>query len=113
MDHILLGCVFSREVWASFLGLFLIDDLVSVREENAMAWWTGVRKLLPKELRRGFDSLFLLVGWQLWKERNDRTFNREASSAAQVVQKVLQEIALWGAAGYKHLRTLDSRRLLA
>jgi hypothetical protein len=110
MDHILLGCVFGREGWAACLRLFLIDDMVLVREEITMAWWTTSRKQLPKELRRGFDSLFLLVGWHLWKERNARTFNRVASSAAQLLQTVEQEIALWCAAGYKHLGTLDSRR---
>jgi hypothetical protein len=65
MEHILLGCIFSREVWTSCLRLFRIADVVTVREENAMAWWTPARKLLPKELRRGFDSFVLLVGWQL------------------------------------------------
>lgn len=109
VDHILLGCVFSREVWAACLRLFLIDDMVLVMEENAMAWWTTSRKQLRKELRRGFDSLFLLVGWQLWKERNARMFNRVASSAAQLLQTVEQEITLWCAAGYKHLGTLDSQ----
>jgi len=27
------------------------------------------------ERRKGFDSLFFLVEWRLWKERNRRTFN--------------------------------------
>jgi hypothetical protein len=71
MDHIILGCVYSREVWATCLRRFLLHDLVVVvQEEGVMVWWTNSRKRLPKEIRRGFDSLFFLVGWLLRKERN-------------------------------------------
>jgi hypothetical protein len=76
-----------------------------------MVWWTNSRKRLPKEIRRGFDSLFFLVGWLLRKERNARTFNRVASSPAQLLEIIEQEIVLWCAAGYKHLVVLDARRL--
>jgi hypothetical protein len=41
--------------------------------DHAIAWWLWVRKLIPKPLRRGFDSFFLM-GWTLWKEHNARTF---------------------------------------
>jgi hypothetical protein len=43
-----------------------------------MAWWTDSRKRLPKQIHRGFDSLFFIVGWNLWKERNARTFDRSS-----------------------------------
>jgi hypothetical protein len=54
---------------------------VVVHEERAIHWWLHNRKLLPTTIRRGFDSLFFLIGWLLWKERNARTFNRDATSA--------------------------------
>jgi hypothetical protein len=44
------------------------------------------RKRLPKEIRRGFDSFFFIVGWLLWKERNTRTFNRVSSLPAQMME---------------------------
>jgi len=88
MDHLILGCVFSREVWDSCLQSFLLHDLVVVQQEDIMWWWTTSRKRLPKELRRGFDSLLLLVGWLMWKERNARTFNRVASSPAQLLESI-------------------------
>jgi hypothetical protein len=75
-----------------------------------MFWRTSLRKLLPKDLRRGFDSLVLLAGWLLWKERNDRTFNRVASTLTQLVAAIHQEATLWVVAGYKHLGALDARR---
>jgi hypothetical protein len=67
----------------------------------------------PKELHRGFDSLFLLVSRQLWKERNARTFKKMATSLAQVLEVIEQYVSMWCAARYKHLGTLDSRRRYA
>jgi hypothetical protein len=40
-------------------------NMVKVAEENAMAWWSASRKAVPKPLRRGFHSLFMLIGWML------------------------------------------------
>ena len=33
---------------------------------------------------RCFDSLFFLIGWMIWKERNAKTFNEAATSAVQL-----------------------------
>jgi hypothetical protein len=82
-----------------------LHDLVVIQEADTMLWWTSSRRRLPKEIRRGFDSLFLLVGWLLWKERNARTFNRIASSLVQLLENIEQEVAMWCAAGYKHPNT--------
>jgi hypothetical protein len=107
MDHIILGCVFNREVWASCLRRFLLHDLVVVEQVDIMLWWTSSR---PKEIRHGFDSLFLLIGWLLWKERNARTFNRIAAFPVQLLESIEQEVSMWCAAGYKRLGALESRR---
>jgi hypothetical protein len=42
-----------------------LQDFVTVVEDQAMLWWLTNRKRIPKALRRGFDSLFFLVGWSL------------------------------------------------
>lgn len=102
--------VFLVEVWETCLRRFLLHGLVVVQEMGVMLWWTTSRKRLPKEIRRGFDALFFVVGWLLWKERNARTFQRLASSPAQLLDIIEQEISLWCAAGYKHLVALDARR---
>jgi len=106
MDHILLGCSFSREVWAAWVQRLHLQSLVLLQEQEAIQWWLSTRKRLPKMIRRSFDSLFFLIGWLLWKERNGRTFNREATSAAQMDVLIHEEIDAWCLAGYKQLRSL-------
>jgi hypothetical protein len=73
-------------VWATCLRRFLLHDLVAVQEEGVMLWWTDSRKRLPKEIRQGFDCFFFIICWLLWKDRNARTFNRVASSPAQMME---------------------------
>ena len=68
------------------------------------------RRGLPKVLRRAFDSLFFLVGWFLWKERNARTFGETPRSPALLLQAILDEADFWIAAGFRRLSALVCRR---
>ena len=106
MDHILIGCSFSREVWSYWLTKLRLDGVIVVQQEPPMQWWLCCRKLVSKMLRRGFDSFFFLLGWLLWKERNVRTFGGVASSPVALQNLVHQEIDEWCVAGYKHLSSL-------
>lgn len=65
---------------------------------------------MPKALRRGFDSLLLLLAWLLWKERNRHTFDAIASTTAQLMLKIKEEMGLWIGAGNKHLAALVHRQ---
>jgi hypothetical protein len=106
--HIVLGCVFSKEVWCWLLAMLHLQDVVLVHEEDVMAWWLRSRKLVLKPMRKGFDSLVFLVGWRLWKERNARTFSADTLSADALVAAILVEAEEWCLAGFKQLRSLDA-----
>jgi hypothetical protein len=47
------------------------------------------RQLVPSQLRRGFDSVVLLVSWRLWKKRNSRVFDNVATAASHATRVVL------------------------
>ena len=105
-DHLLLFCVFAREreVWDWLLRRSHIWLDPPTGASPFVDWWLSSRKRLPKELRRGFDSLALLVAWSLWKERNRRVFDTAASSVNDVVTGVIAEGVLWVAASFKPLQ---------
>lgn len=106
MDHILLGCVFSRMIWDRVLSLIGLSTLVAHGNVDVFSWWSEARSRVPRASRKGFDSLVMLVCWSLWKERNARTFRNEASSASDLCDRIREEAALWVQAGLRSLLSL-------
>lgn len=97
MDHLLIGCNYSKEVWSIFLSKLHLQDVVTVQEEMVMAWWLRTRKGVIKQVHKGFDSLFFLIGWSIWKERNARTFNGATTDPARLARLILDEASPSGA----------------
>lgn len=82
MDHLLLGCVFSREIWSMILRRLHLDSVINVHQENFFSWWLQAR---------GFDSLAFLVGWSIWKERIVTTFGGPSTQPMQLLEKIVEE----------------------
>jgi hypothetical protein len=53
------------------------------------------------------DSLFALVSWEIWKERNARCFRQDANLLPQLLQIIKAQADLWAKAGAVHLRSLS------
>jgi hypothetical protein len=62
-------------------------------------WWVLVRKRVPKNLRKDFDTVTILVHWKLWKERNSRVFEKRQQSEEDVFGGIREDISLWRSAG--------------
>jgi len=104
IDHLLLVCPFSREVWFRAL-CFMHWEATSptVQAYTLADWWYGARKRISKDDRKCFDSLVVLLCWLLWKERNNRTFNCRVRTVNDFLSCVANEVVSWYQAGYKHL----------
>jgi len=104
IDHLLTTCPFSREIWFNILRKLGWERLTpDMHTLNFPSWWLDARKQVPKAGRRGFDSLVILVSWIVWKERNDRTFDRCVRTIDEVVRRALDEILAWSLAGFRQL----------
>jgi hypothetical protein len=96
VQHILVSCVFSREVWTEILlcvGLQVMAPQPDVRTFSA--WWCWAASSLLKEKMKGFNSLVILVAWTIWKHRNECVFEGFNSSVPSVCQEVGAESELW------------------
>lgn len=100
LEHILLGCVFSREVWDRLLSRLRLAALAAGGDVDIFIWWNWARRRVPRACRKGFDALVMLTCWMLWKERNARTFRNEAASARDLTLKIVQEAELWLRCGF-------------
>jgi hypothetical protein len=74
VQHIMAGCVYTREVWFGCLqGLQLGVD-PPLQDDTMQSWWSQTRARFRSKETRGFDSLVVLVSWRLWRQRNARCF---------------------------------------
>ena len=108
IDHLLIACPFSREVWFNVLQKAGWESVTqNLHMDHLASWWTEARKHIPKPNRCGFDSLVILVCWQLWKECNDRTFDHRVRTIDKAVDRIFDEISDWSLAGYRHLEPVS------
>ncbi|WVZ64255.1 hypothetical protein U9M48_013805, partial [Paspalum notatum var. saurae] len=62
---------------------------------SILDWWWRVRGLWPVGARKGGDSLFALVTWLVWKERNARCFRGEVTTVDSIVRSVAGLASEW------------------
>ena len=108
IDHIIVECPFARQLWvevAAALGCH-------IQEQPAGAivdWWETWRGLWPSKYAGGADSLFVLIAWELWKERDARCFRGANTHLSAVKDTIKQQAELWIFAGAKSLGRLVQR----
>jgi hypothetical protein len=74
LSHILMGCVYARQVWWSCFHRLHIQVGIPSQTDALQSWWLRSRRGLPRKDRRGFDSFVILVCWRLWNQHNARLF---------------------------------------
>jgi len=107
IDHIIASCSYSREVWHRILQVLHrpFPQLAS----TTFSWWKHLRAGYNDPQQFGMDSLFALVSWHVWKERNARCFRGAAASATELMQLIKDEGDQWIQAGAKGLGSLVRR----
>jgi hypothetical protein len=105
-DHLLSSCVYTREVWHRLLVLVGFQHLSPTTDSTLADWWQQSRMRVPGSFRRGFDSLMLLISWEIWKERNRRTFDNIFRTPIQLLPFIRDEGNSWIMAGFRSLAPL-------
>ena len=103
VDHLLIACVFSRDVWSRLLMRAGLLRLTPTDGSALQDWWISSRQQIPHSFCCAFDSMVIIVSWNVWKERNDRTFNGRDRTTVQVCGAILDEIRECVAAGFNGL----------
>jgi hypothetical protein len=103
IDHLLIGCPISREVWHKTLRRLGCHQLTPPNNSACFAdWWAFARKQVARENRKCFDTLVVLASWLIWKERN-RTFDHVVRSPEELLVCVKDEAVMWLKARHKQL----------
>ena len=86
--------------------------LVPNRRTVSLAdWWLKAWRKVPKQHKKGFNSLVMLGAWILWKHRNACVFDGSAPCLQVALQAYRDEFHLWQVAGAKGLRALGVDRV--
>ncbi|WVZ88496.1 hypothetical protein U9M48_035013 [Paspalum notatum var. saurae] len=112
IQHLLISCVFAREVWTAILsklGLAFIAPQPGCT--GFTCWWRQSVKRVGKDMRKGLNSLIILVAWQIWKHRNSCVFEGTRPCVQSVVLAVVEEGSAWCLAGASALHDLLLRQL--
>jgi len=111
-QHLLLTCVFTRQCWSlifQHLNLAIAGPTTSTTSFSA--WWSTTIKHVPKDHRKGLNSLIILVTWEIWKHRNACVFQGSRPSVQLLLQTVSSECVLWCMAGASKLKELLDRSM--
>ena len=101
-------CRYTRRIWqlaAEWIGYPELNPNRWRPRDNALSWWLNISTTaaVPKKAVR---SLAMLISWEVWKERNNRVFNRKEMSATRLMEKIKAEAAIWATAGAKNLASI-------
>ena len=88
-----------------------LSSLVPTRQAKSFAeWWRKSWRKVPKQNRKGFNSLVILGAWTLWKHRNSCIFDGSAPSVQVALQAFKDDSHSWIACGAKGLAALGLGR---
>ena len=80
IQHFLISCVFARQVWFIIFQRLGLSSISPVSTSKFSSWWYWAIKDVPKEMKKGLNSLITLVAWEIWKHRNECVFNGASTS---------------------------------
>lgn len=97
VDHLLLQCVYAREVWFQSSNELGVQIPTPTSEDTLEKWWEAARGRVPGHDRRRMDTLIILICWSLWKHRNAWAFNNRNNqyTAMQLTRKIRDEWGTW------------------
>ena len=97
MQHLLMECVFARQIWATMGRLTERVDIQPRQNEPLEQW--SIRQDGNSDSGRAHKAKCLLGMWMIWKQRNDVIFNGERPSVTRTIQRIQEEGRLWAKAG--------------
>jgi hypothetical protein len=110
INHLLVSCAFSRQVWFNILQWVGLQGLSPQPEDISFDdWWAGMNSGIDGQARKGLNSLIILGAWSIWNHHNRCVFDGIQPSLNGVLAVVKDELHLWSLArarGVSHLLAL-------
>lgn len=100
LDHLLVSCIFSRQVWFIVLQGFGLQDLApQVVELSIDDWLANISKRVSGQGQKGLNSIIILGAWSLWNHRNHCVFDGINPSLSSIISVINEKLLQWSFAG--------------
>jgi len=110
IDHLLVCCVFTRQVWFRLLQSVGLQTLAPQPDDTSFdVWWEKASERVSGQVRNGLNSIIILGAWSVWNHRNRCVFDGAPPDLNAVYNIIREELRLWslaGARGITHLLAL-------
>jgi hypothetical protein len=92
-----MRCPYARQVWFGCITAAGLSIVEPNRDSSLESWWSSARELVRRKDRKSFDTLVILIAWQIWKQRNARVFGniQLQFSTTQMLTRIKEEFDLW------------------
>ena len=70
------SCAISNIIWSKVLTWANLQTVIPSTSVSLQKWWQDARKTIAGKKQKKFDSIVMLTSWSLWKERNNRVFEK-------------------------------------
>lgn len=92
INHLLVECVFAREVWTKVCAALGTVDGVPSAGDKLAEWCT--RPSLHGRHGKMIRAIYLLDTWELWKHRNSIVFDGMVPCHLHVLRRIASESAI-------------------
>jgi hypothetical protein len=76
MQHLFMGCVVVNIIWNKMLQWANLQNTAPATDDSLQEWWQLARNSLTGKNRKRLDTLAMLITWSVWRERNNRVFEK-------------------------------------
>jgi len=99
IDHLLVSCVFARQLWFSLLLKFCLQVLApNLEDENFEEWWANASGRVSGQVLNGLNSIIILGAWNLWNHHNRCVFDGASPSISNIISTTLEDLQQWSLA---------------
>ncbi|KAM0915236.1 hypothetical protein ACQ4PT_010999 [Festuca glaucescens] len=108
-QHLFFECPFTKRIWAAVATWTHCSSLAPPCWEAATTpqdIWQLLMQRSAAAHKEGLSSLFTLVCWNVWRERNARIFRQKSATFQLIIAWIRDEAREWSFANAKALRKL-------
>lgn len=95
-DHLLILCVFGRQVWYILLQKVSLQDLTHQPDDwHSDDWWAKSNERVDGQVQKGLNSIIILAAWAIWNLRNRCVIDGILPSLNGVLEVIREQLYFW------------------